>query len=156
MPLSSTPKPWRYLGLMEGGRIEIVVMPGRKPLALRLDLWNHSPSGFAWGYAGSGPAQTALAILAHFLRSSDPDECGQVNDAVAVQLHQLFKRRLIAALPASWDLSSRVVEEFIQMHIRHTHQIPIDWVLWRASILERGLLKELAGKAVIRPKGRQA
>lgn len=24
---------------------------------------NHSPDGFAWGYAGSGPAQLALGIL---------------------------------------------------------------------------------------------
>ena len=24
---------------------------------------NHSPTGFAWGYGGSGPAQLALAIL---------------------------------------------------------------------------------------------
>jgi len=34
------------------------------PLDPRYDLRNHSPSGFAWGYGGSGPAQLALAILA--------------------------------------------------------------------------------------------
>lgn len=28
-----------------------------------LKLRNHSPTGFNWGYAGSGPAQLALAIL---------------------------------------------------------------------------------------------
>lgn len=28
-----------------------------------LAVRNHSPTGFAWGYAGSGPAQLALAIL---------------------------------------------------------------------------------------------
>ena len=27
--------------------------------------YNHSPDGFNWGYAGSGPAQLALAILLH-------------------------------------------------------------------------------------------
>jgi Family of unknown function (DUF6166) len=42
--------------------------PDYKPLKrirLRdsLKLWNHSPSGFNWGYGGSGPAQTALALL---------------------------------------------------------------------------------------------
>ena len=36
-------------------------------LDLRLDLANHSPTGFQWGYAGSGPAQLALAICAHAL-----------------------------------------------------------------------------------------
>ena len=33
-----------------------------EPLPLRLDLWNHSPTGFEWGYNGSGAAQLALAI----------------------------------------------------------------------------------------------
>lgn len=28
---------------------------------------NHSPTGFAWGYGGSGPAQLALAILLELL-----------------------------------------------------------------------------------------
>ena len=28
-----------------------------------LEIINHSPTGFEWGYAGSGPAQLALAIL---------------------------------------------------------------------------------------------
>ena len=52
-----------------------------RPLDLRLDLFNHSPTGFEWGYGGSGPAQLALAILAE--RLSD--------DAMAVRLHQAFK-----------------------------------------------------------------
>jgi len=41
-----------------------------RPRALRLrsDLFNHSPTGFEWGYGGSGPAQLALAIL----RQSSP------------------------------------------------------------------------------------
>jgi hypothetical protein len=34
------------------------------PLPLRLDIVNHSPTGFAWGYSGSGSAQLAVAILA--------------------------------------------------------------------------------------------
>ena len=39
-----------------------------RALRLRLDLFNHSPTGFEWGYAGSGPVQLALAIL----RQSSP------------------------------------------------------------------------------------
>ena len=31
-----------------------------RPLALRLNVRSHSPTGFAWGYSGSGPAQLAL------------------------------------------------------------------------------------------------
>ncbi len=39
--------------------------------ALRLDLYNHSPTGFEWGYWGSGPAQLALAMLADCLASDE-------------------------------------------------------------------------------------
>jgi uncharacterized protein DUF6166 len=57
-------------------------------LPLRLDLWNHSPTGFEFGYGGSGPAQLALAILA--------DCCG---DELAVTYHQAFKWAVIARIP---------------------------------------------------------
>ena len=36
-----------------------------RPLPLCLEIANHSPTGFSWGYGGSGPAQLALAILVH-------------------------------------------------------------------------------------------
>ena len=36
-----------------------------EPLDCRYDLFSASPSGFEWGYGGSGPAQLAIAILAH-------------------------------------------------------------------------------------------
>jgi len=59
-----------------------------RPLPLRLDLWNHSPTGFEFGYGGSGPAQLALAILA--------DCCG---DELALQYHQAFKWAVVARIP---------------------------------------------------------
>src|ERR1700730_15231398 len=55
-----------------------------RPLELRLDLFNHSPTGFEWGSGGSGPAQLALAILA--------DHLG--DDATAVRLHSSSNDRL--------------------------------------------------------------
>lgn len=33
------------------------------PLDYHLKLGNHSPTGFSWGYGGSGPHQLAIAIL---------------------------------------------------------------------------------------------
>ena len=62
-----------------------------KPLdpARSLQIVNHSPTGFAWGYAGSGPAQLALAILL---------ELG-INTDHARQLYQTFKVDFIAPLP---------------------------------------------------------
>jgi len=44
----------------------------RYPLPLRLDIRNHSPTGFNCGYQGSGAAQLALAILADFIGASKP------------------------------------------------------------------------------------
>jgi Family of unknown function (DUF6166) len=69
----------------------VTVCDGQKcqPLPLRLDLFNHSPSGFSWGYGGSGPAQLALALLADALADDDR----------AIRLHQAFKFKVVAAWP---------------------------------------------------------
>lgn len=72
------------------GRLIIVTVDG-KPLKYRFDLARHSPTGFEWGYGGSGPAQLALAILA--------EHCAEVRDAL--NLHQRFKWNVIAALKGS-------------------------------------------------------
>ena len=60
-----------------------------EPLPLRLDLFNHSPTGFSWGYGGSGPAQLALALLADALGDDDR----------AIRLHQCFKFKVVACWP---------------------------------------------------------
>jgi hypothetical protein len=75
-------------------------------LPLRLDLWNHSPTGFEWGYHGSGPAQLALAILCDALE----------DDKRASRLHQPFKRNVIAGLDsrAPWVLTAESVMEAVQ------------------------------------------
>ena len=71
----------------------------------RLDLRNHSPTGFEWGYGGSGSAQLALAILADHLE-----------DAVqALNLYQRFKWALIAELPhKGWTLTGQQIDQIIQ------------------------------------------
>jgi len=68
-------------------------------------LWNHSPTGFEWGYDGSGLAQLALAILADHLS----------DDELAVALHQSFKWAVIAKLPKrDWTLTSRAIDCVLQ------------------------------------------
>lgn len=57
----------RYEGTISKGAISVKV-DGRA-LPLRLGVRNHSPTGFSWGYNGSGPAQLALAILCDHLRA---------------------------------------------------------------------------------------
>ena len=39
-----------------------------------LRIRNHSPDGFAWGYAGSGPAQFALALLMLYVDADTAQE----------------------------------------------------------------------------------
>ena len=75
------------------------------PLDPRLDLRNHSPTGFEWGYGGSGPAQLALAALA--------DHLG--DDAEALRLYQDFKFAVVAKLPhESWTLSSEDIDDALR------------------------------------------
>jgi hypothetical protein len=81
-----------------------VTVNGR-PLNPRLDLYNHSPTGFEWGYCGSGPAQLALAILADHL----------ADDRQALNLYQRFKWAVITELPKKrWTLNSRDIDRAIQ------------------------------------------
>jgi len=80
-----------------------------RELAWRLDLANHSPTGGEWGYAGSGPAQLALALLADAFGGS------RAGDQLALAFHQEFKRRVIAVLDqeAPWTISVRFIFEEI-------------------------------------------
>lgn len=80
--------------------------------SVSLALMNHSPTGFAWGYPGSGPAQLALALLLDvglLLGLQDPDE-------VALEHYQTFKARTVSRWPqdGGWSLSVREVAEFLE------------------------------------------
>lgn len=75
-----------------------------KHLPIRLDLVNHSPDGFNWGYAGSGPAQLALALLAH-----------AIDDKIALKYHQKFKFLVISMLENNeWFMTKEYIVETIQ------------------------------------------
>ena len=85
-----------------------------KPLPLGLEVWNHSPTGLEWGYAGSGPAQLALALLLDHLRDRRR----------AVESHQRFKFAVVARLPRDgWALTSTEIDEALQV-IRTPDSIP--------------------------------
>lgn len=97
----------RYVGRREGGSavVERISDDGRaSPLPMRLDLRNHSPAGFNWGYGGSGPAQLALAILADALGAED-----------AQALYQQFKWGVIARLDGDdWTITRADVEAWVR------------------------------------------
>ena len=83
---------------------ECVVRVDDEPLDCRYDLLSASPSGFEWGYGGSGPAQLAIAILAH-----------AYDDEFARKWYQQFKRDVVATLPENgWTLTKADLDEWRQ------------------------------------------
>ena len=89
-----------YHGWRSGYAVDVTV--NGRPLEPRFDLWYHSPTGFEWGYCGSGPAQLALALLANHLG----------NDQEAPEFYQRFKFAVIARLPGrQWTLTDREIDQ---------------------------------------------
>ena len=70
------------------------------PLPLRLDLHSFNRTGFEWTYAGPGPRQLALALLADHLE----------DDARALALCEPFMRAVVAHLDNDWVLTSDEVD----------------------------------------------
>lgn len=87
--------------LYRGAPPDIVIKSNGAPLDPRLDLANKSPTGFSWGYLGSGPAQLALAILADY-----------ADDETALRYYQRFKELVICSLPqrGAWTLTAAHIE----------------------------------------------
>lgn len=93
-------------------RVIHVVRHGRTPYTLSLEesleYVNHSPTGFSWGYCGSGPAQLSYAILFDYL-NGDADRVRE--------LYHDFKNRVIAGFPqdSSFTLTGRQIESVLSV-----------------------------------------
>lgn len=85
----------------DGGRVSIDGKALDPSESLRYR--QHSPTGFAWGYGGSGPAQLALAIL---LKFTDAPR--------ALELYQEFKARYVATWPQSGGSFAIPIEEWLE------------------------------------------
>ncbi|CAM5277794.1 hypothetical protein ATER59S_00348 [Aquamicrobium terrae] len=112
-PLQSRPwsvdQVYEYRGRPGGFIVDVVDQAGvLHALDPRLDLRNHSPTGFSWGYSGSGPAQLALAILCHALHC----------DERAVELYQEFKDAVVAHFDQTgpWHLTTDEVLGWVLKH----------------------------------------
>lgn len=72
----------------------------------------HSPTGFSWGYGGSGPADLARSLLWDFL-GNEP----------APWLYQAFKFSYVARWPqtGNWELTG---EEIRQWLLGEEHENP--------------------------------
>jgi hypothetical protein len=72
-----------------------VTVDGEQCLNCRYDLLSASPTGFEWNYRGSGPAQLAIALLAHAF-----------SDEFACEHYEQFKDEVISVLPEhGWTLT---------------------------------------------------
>ena len=77
-----------------GAQVLVVEGVDGRPLLHRA---HHSPTGYEWGYDGSGPADLALSILAYCLDLPDPKvETSQLLDALP---YQAYKSDVVAHWP---------------------------------------------------------
>ena len=92
-----------YTGVRAESRI--VVRADGEPLCPRLDLHPLSPTGFDWGYPGSGPSQLALAILADHWPSDENR---------ALRSYRLFMRHVIARIQSDrWEIAGEDIDELV-------------------------------------------
>lgn len=79
-----------YVGYRQRGRAIVEKLPEQERLTPErsLELANHSPSGFEWGYGGSGPAQLSLALLVDYTDEED----------VALAHYTEFKNKVVSQL----------------------------------------------------------
>lgn len=103
-----------YVGYRQRGQAIVEKRPGQERLTPErsLELENHSPSGFEWGYGGSGPAQLALALLL--------DYTGK--EAFALDHYQEFKTEVVSQLDCTgsdeyWRLTASEIDAV-------THETP--------------------------------
>ena len=106
MPYPSPRLPLAYRGRRTAaGAVVEAQAPGGAWYVLdpRFDLRNHSPNGFEWGYAGSGPAQLALALAA--TRLPEPE---------GLAVYQSVKRALVLHFGLDqWQLEGARLDELL-------------------------------------------
>lgn len=73
----------------------------------------HSPTGFQWGYGGSGPADLALSILLDHLGESPTQAQLERGQPVAWALHQAFKWDFVAGFGDEWELTSDRINHWL-------------------------------------------
>lgn len=80
----------------------------RYRLPLYNEVVNHSPTGFEWGYTGSGPTQLALAILV--------DSLGR---ELALEHYHAFKTDFIAGLEKKgWRIEEIAIRRWLGQQAR--------------------------------------
>lgn len=93
-----------------------------RPLSPMLSLLRKSPTGFEWGYGGSGPAQLSFAILWAVFQRED----------FCKEMYQEFKYHVISRLEKrAWTMSETEVRESC-LRIIATRQCETESLLFAA------------------------
>ncbi|WP_182022578.1 DUF6166 domain-containing protein [Haloquadratum walsbyi] len=99
-----------YIGYRQRGRAVVEKLPNHEQLTPHrsLKVANHSPTGFEWGYGGSGPAQLALALLLNY---TDDEE-------FALTHYTQFKNEVVSQLECTgpndrWRLTGGDIEAVV-------------------------------------------
>lgn len=78
------------------------------PLHPSLRLRNHSPTGFEWGYLGSGPSQLALALVLDALLGLYPDDVAMRK---ALASYQWFKGLRVCCWGDTWSITAQQIRD---------------------------------------------
>lgn len=96
-----------YVGVRTDQGCKVLVWDGLvfTPLSPCLHVRSHSPTGFEWGYCGSGPAQLALALCVDIL--------GKAGKTDAVY-HEVM-RHVLTQLPSGcWSMSATTLRDMVE------------------------------------------
>lgn len=102
-----------YKGSNFGDHFRFGVWKDRGVLSPRrsLQVRNHSPDGFSWGYEGSGPAQLALGLLLE-----------ETDEQTARARYMKFKSNVVAGWPMNgeWETTSEEIKAWLVAHGGYT------------------------------------
>lgn len=86
---------------------------------LYLDEVNHSPTGFEWGYRGSGPAQLSYAILRIFCTFFLKDPAQDIPR----HYYMRFKDEVIGAIKTEeWEIDGEFILNWLSYKSAFTHE----------------------------------
>ena len=106
-----------------GGLGSVVATVDGQPLR---HIIHHSPTGFEFGYGGSGPADLALSILADYFGEQPTDKAVYHGRCKCWRPHQDFKWRFISP---QQEASFEITEDEIATWMKETGQEVVETIV---------------------------
>lgn len=151
-PICAAKKAAELAGAPDRDAVDLPFDPETKDILCRRDadgklhfniyqiVHHHSPTGFEWGYGGSGPADFALNILELFMREKGfkPDlpirdfQDGEITTlkicSRSWKLHQEFKWLFVASLPREGGtIEGDAIRAFINRKLKEDGIFELAW-----------------------------